>query len=1080
MSHHRLLAVLVIPFVLNACGGGGKGDDDDDNKGPNTAPVAAFTVSALTVSAGEALVFDASGSTDADGDDLTYSWSFGATGRGGTQRIAHVFSVAGDQPVTLTVSDGRDKHQVTQTVTVTSGAAPVGSAVTKVRVITPSLQPIEGATVRLVGGASATTDTTGNATLAIGTGVRQIIRVEAPGFARRTHVALLKDAATAGYLEIVMQSLGAARSLADAGAGGSIEVDTGAKVTVAGRALVGAAGTPVTGAVDVYVAPVDVTTRPRAFPGEFAGRNPDGQSTGIASYGTVDFNFMKDGEKLDLAPGATATIEIPVFPALDLDGNPVGVGKIIPLWSLDEESGQWIREGEGALVASASSPTGFVQRATVGHFSWWNCDDEIGPTDDADVGCCLDTDDDGDCDDPSPCFLSGRTCADASCDDDSYNVPLFGPSTSVDADDSERLLIPLQMHLAIEAFGPDGLTRGRYISAAGSAVPQSIQIVLTPFIAPPPDDEPILLPFDFTTATEATPTVYEADLEAGTSLYVGASRGGGSNVTGRVRLLSPSAEELENKTFNATAGAFIEAIPVSGRYQIEVSGIAPTPEGTYRLIVRVVGNDMSVVSVTPANGATVDPPSAITVTFSRPPKVSTVNASTFNLIGPAGEVAPVSNGITVSGVTATFIAPSFGPAMTYTVQLTTGITDDVNNALVAPFESTFTTTDVPLAFGQVLDISRMDTAASDDGTAMIVGQSGQRVVYSRYAPGAGWSSPAEVPGPGTGFYLDPAVAMTTGGKALVTYYWSTNGNSPYSAYATTYTPGVGFSAAVATPVNTTEGGPSVGNDNALALDGQGRALRFWAAAGVSSCWYSWFNGTTWSDAAQADDGQFCGTGNGRAVLNANGIGGIMWRNNFNAIVRRFDAATGEFGPVVDLGNNQSGSRELHVDDAGNLYAIRADGSLNAHITRLPYDTENETNYTFQIDGAWNTSNCPPTMAVTPSGKTAFFFCKSQAVPYVQTWDGDPSHARDPAVQLSTTSAARRARLANTNEDFVLVHSLNAVGTVYRRLSTGNVWETTDTAVPGLEVVIDSDRLVAADHGTTAVYVQGDGFAGRVR
>ena len=1075
MSHRRALSLLVLPLVLGACGGGKKDGDD-----PNAAPVASFTASAMTVVAGEALVFDASGSTDADGDELTYSWSFGASGRGGTRRIAHVFSTTGDQPVTLTVSDGRDTHQVTQTITVTQGPAAVGSAATSVRVITPSLQPIEGATVRLVGGASATTDAAGSATLAVGTGVRQIIRVEAPGFTRRTHVAQLKDTATAGYLEVVMQPLGAARSLADAGAGGSVEVDTGAKVTLGARALVGAAGTPVTGAVDVYVAPVDVTKRPRAFPGEFAGRGTDGQTTGIASYGTVDFNFMKDGEKLDLAPGATAIIEIPVFPTLDLDGNPVNVGKVIPLWALDEESGQWIREGEGEIVASASSPTGFVQRATVGHFSWWNCDDVIGPTEDADVGCCLDTDDDGDCDDPSPCFISGRTCADASCDDDSYNVPLFGPSTSVDADDYERLLIPIQMHLAIEAFGPDGLTRGRYISAAGGAVPQSIQIVLAPFIAPPPDDEPILLPFDFTTATEAEPTVYEADLEGGTSLYVSASRGGGSNLTGRVRLLSPSAEELENKTFNATAGAFIEAIPVSGRYQIEVSGISPTPAGTYRLLVRVVGNDMSVVSVTPANGSTVDPPSAITVTFSRPPKASSVNATTFNVIGPTGEVAPVTNGITVNGVTATFVAPSFGPAMTYTVQLTTGIMDEVNNPLVSAFESSFVTNDVPLAFGQVLDITRMDVAASDDGTVIIVGQAGQRVVYARYAPGAGWSVPTEVPGPGTGFYLDPAVAMTTGGKGLVTYYWSTNGGQPYSAYATAYTPGEGFSAAVAIPVNTTEGGPSVGNDHVLALDAQGRALRFWGAASVNSCWYSWFNGTTWSDAAQADDGQFCATGNASAVLNANGLGGVLWRNNYNAIVRRFDAATGAFGPVIDLGNNQSGKRELYVDDAGNLFALRADGSLNAHVTRLPYDTESESTYGFQIEGAWNTSNCPPTMAVTPSGKTAFFFCKATAVPYVQTWDGDPSHARDAAVQLDATSAARRARLVNTNEDFVLVHSLNSFGTVYRRIATGNVWETSDTVVPGLAIVADNDAMVGIDHGSTAVYVTSDGYAGRVR
>ncbi|HSI06437.1 MAG TPA: PKD domain-containing protein, partial [Myxococcota bacterium] len=197
--------VVLVAVTLSACGGGGgKGPDDD---GPNAAPTAAFMVSATTVTAGDALAFDASDSSDPDGDDLTYSWTFGTSGRGGTSRIAHVFSTVGSQEVTLTVSDGREKHSTSQMVTVTAGATPVGSAATDVRVITPSLQPIEGATVRVVGGASATTDATGNATLSIGTGVRQVVRVEAAGFARRTHVAALKDAATAGYLEIVMQPL---------------------------------------------------------------------------------------------------------------------------------------------------------------------------------------------------------------------------------------------------------------------------------------------------------------------------------------------------------------------------------------------------------------------------------------------------------------------------------------------------------------------------------------------------------------------------------------------------------------------------------------------------------------------------------------------------------------------------------------------------------------------------------------------------------------------------------------------------------------------------------------------------------
>jgi len=47
---------------------------------------------------------------------------------------------------------------------------------------------------------------------------------------------------------------------------------------------------------------------------------------------------------------------------------------VIPMWSLHPETGRWIEEGTGVIVPSESSPTGFVQRGEVSHFSWWNCD----------------------------------------------------------------------------------------------------------------------------------------------------------------------------------------------------------------------------------------------------------------------------------------------------------------------------------------------------------------------------------------------------------------------------------------------------------------------------------------------------------------------------------------------------------------------------------------------------------------------------------------------------------------------------------------------------------------------------------
>ena len=86
----------------------------------NTSPIALFTAQ----SSGLSVTTDASSSSDADGDALTYTWDFSGTALSGVN-ATHRFASAGTYAVSLTVSDGIDSDTDTQQLTVNAPAAGV-------------------------------------------------------------------------------------------------------------------------------------------------------------------------------------------------------------------------------------------------------------------------------------------------------------------------------------------------------------------------------------------------------------------------------------------------------------------------------------------------------------------------------------------------------------------------------------------------------------------------------------------------------------------------------------------------------------------------------------------------------------------------------------------------------------------------------------------------------------------------------------------------------------------------------------------------------------------------------------------
>jgi hypothetical protein len=158
-------------------------------------------------------------------------------------------------------------------------------------------------------------------------------------------------------------------------AGGSASGKHGIRVQFPAGALVTAQGQPVAGTIQMLMTPLDTSTSDvAAFPGAFEGTATGVARSSIVTFGTAELVPQQNGQKLQLASGKTALIELPLYATTLQDGTPIRLGDSIAIWSLDTTTGLWLQELQGTVIAQPLSPTGRAVRATIGHFSWWNLD----------------------------------------------------------------------------------------------------------------------------------------------------------------------------------------------------------------------------------------------------------------------------------------------------------------------------------------------------------------------------------------------------------------------------------------------------------------------------------------------------------------------------------------------------------------------------------------------------------------------------------------------------------------------------------------------------------------------------------
>jgi hypothetical protein len=161
-----------------------------------------------------------------------------------------------------------------------------------------------------------------------------------------------------------------------------VVVSDSAKVTIpAGTILKDKNGNNLSGNLSVQLAQFSPSDPIAAsmFPGGFNPtevKDENGTSLGAGTFTSLGFIALDmdvNGTPVKQFGGNPISVTVDISPNLRNPdtGNPLQVGDIVPIWSLNETTGEWKREGTGTISGTAASPK---MTFTQTHLSYWNID----------------------------------------------------------------------------------------------------------------------------------------------------------------------------------------------------------------------------------------------------------------------------------------------------------------------------------------------------------------------------------------------------------------------------------------------------------------------------------------------------------------------------------------------------------------------------------------------------------------------------------------------------------------------------------------------------------------------------------